>query len=125
MAYMMQTFTAVVGLATGSTGVKMLNIFKAPFPCIISRVSAYGDGTGTGGIVTLYKNAVAVSSGLTMTTSTWTSKSFTTGLTAVKNDSIGAKLTVCERYADATTKTDPITVQVDVKVDQWYLHMDN
>jgi len=125
MAYMIQSYTAAVGLATGSTGVKMLSIFKAPFPCIISRVSAYGDGTGTAGVVALYKNAAAVSSGLALATSTWTSKVFTSGLTADKGDVIGAKLTKCEKYADATTKTEPITVQVDVKIDQWYLHMDN
>ena len=109
--------------ATGSTGIVRVDMFRAPYPVIINKVSADVEGTATGVTVTLLKNGVAVSSGIVLTTSTWGTKAFTTGLTAAIGDAIGFKVTAGGQLSLGAQKT--LTVQVDVKIDQWYLHMDN
>lgn len=124
MAYLNQQH--VVGYqptATGATGTLSVPVFRAPYPVIISKLSAAVEGTATGVTVTLLKNGVAVSSGVVLTTSTWGTKSFTTGLTMSKDDALSFKVTNGAKLSGGATRA--LIVQVDVKVDQWYLHMDN
>lgn len=122
MPYMKQQFIANwQPNATGATGILDSPVFRVPYPVIIESVSAHVEGTATGVTVTLLKNASAVSSGLLCTTSTWASKSFTTGLTGAKDDSFGFKVTDGGQLSKGLTGN--LAVQVNVKVDQWYTHM--
>lgn len=125
MAYMKQSFLMSLVPTTGATGYAKVPVFRSPFPCIIDRFSAWGFGTATG-TITLLKNASAVSSGVAFngaSTSKWATKQFTTGLTADAADSLEVKL---EKIAGASVGASrPISVQIDVKIDQWYLHMGN
>jgi hypothetical protein len=124
MAYLMQPIVANwTPITTGDTGAVRVDMFRAPYPVIISKVSADVEGTATGVTVTLLKNGVAVSSGIVLTTSTWGTKSFTTGLTAAIGDAIGFKVTAGGQLSLGSQKN--LTVQLDVKIDQWYSHMDN
>lgn len=106
------------GGAGGATGWLKLGLYRAPYPVILSEFDALRLG-GTGAVVTLLKNGAAVSSGITITTATWAAKSFTTGLVMAKDDSLEFKIT------GLSVSTKALSLQVRVKIDQWYLHMDN
>jgi len=124
MSYLMQPIVDnYTPITTGATGVVRKDFFRCPYPVIINKFSVDVEGTATGVTVTLLKNGVAVSSGLVATTSTWTTKSFSTGLTGAKDDAFGYKVTVGGQLSLGSQKN--LSVQMDIKIDQWYTHMDN